>query len=101
MIPYFNVTLECYKRHDLLYIKLNSISKYNVFSFFQNVFRQSLTNSDLFRSQIIAIRAITMYRSDIRTSGYNLGVGYCVIMELSNANTEIVVFEICLTPLKA
>ena len=69
MIPYFNVTLECYKRHDLLYIKLNSISKYNVFNIFQIVFRQSLTNSDLFRLQIIAIRAITIYRSDIRISG--------------------------------
>jgi hypothetical protein len=68
MIPYFNVTLENYKRHDLLYIKLNSISKYNVFSFFQKVFRQYLSNSDLFRFQIIAIRAITMYRWDIRTS---------------------------------
>jgi len=75
MIPYFNVTLECYKRHDLLYIELNNISKYNVFNIFQIVFRQSLTNSDLFRFQIIAIRAITMYRSDIRIPGLNFRGG--------------------------
>ena len=41
-----------------------------------------------------------MYRSDIRILGYTLGVENCVITELSNANTDILVFEINFAPLK-
>ena len=50
--------------NDMIYCMLNWLIYQSTmfFNIFQTVFRQSLTNSDLFRFQIIAIRAITMYR---------------------------------------